>query len=408
MKFTTNLKLSDLVSFCTYFFISGADGYIILPTAWYYIQSLGFTKTFYGAVLAAQSLGFILLSPVAGKFADKGGTVKFILLLCSIVKVIAYLIYAIPASGYCPLVGSFLSGAANSVYGGIYGEVVRHTKEEHRSKLFLLLDSMFFIGACCGPVFGSLITFKANIFGWNIYNGNSPAIVLAITWFVTVCIVIFLQRDSGTREISNEIGQLGKDNCKPDGPLINSTICCVLCLVFSNTLVSTTSTGILPLLTMELFHLKLIHVKLVFGVGMIFVLLTYLVTYMATTRFSERGLLVSLSILQMPSIILLCIYVFVWTNVPFWLSYTLVIFACFGMPQVCSAVSGALLSKITPSQHASTVQSLFFLQVFISILVGRGTWDVWICISVSNTTYWILCRSFTTMARWFGVVRIYV
>ena len=103
-----------------------------------------------------------------------------------------------------------------------------------------------------------------------------------------------------------------------------------------------------------------------------FVLLVYLLTYIATASFDERSILVLLMILQIPSIICLFIYAFVWTNVPFPLSYTLVIFACFGMPRVCCAVAGALLSKITPIQHTSTVQGFLVADVFISALVGRG------------------------------------
>lgn len=126
---TTNLKFSVLVFVCIYFFISGADGYITLPTAWYYIQSLGLSKSFYGAVLAARFLAFILFSPVACKFVDKTRRVKLILLVCVAVKVIAYLIYAVPASGYYPLVGFFI-WSANAAYGGIYGEIVRYTGKD--------------------------------------------------------------------------------------------------------------------------------------------------------------------------------------------------------------------------------------------------------------------------------------
>ena len=107
MKSVTNLKSSILVYFCVHFFISGVDSYIILPTAWYYIRSLGFSKSFYGAVIAAQSLGFILFTPVVGKISDKTRAVKSVLLACVFVKVSANLVYAIPVSGYCPLVGYF-------------------------------------------------------------------------------------------------------------------------------------------------------------------------------------------------------------------------------------------------------------------------------------------------------------
>ena len=143
MKSVTNLKSSILVYFCVHFFISGVDSYIILPTAWYYIRSLGFSKSFYGAVIAAQSLGFILFTPVVGKISDKTRAVKSVLLACVFVKVSANLVYAIPVSGYCPLVGYFFSGVANGAFGAMYGEMVKYTFNENRSKLFIVIDSMF-------------------------------------------------------------------------------------------------------------------------------------------------------------------------------------------------------------------------------------------------------------------------
>jgi MFS family permease len=378
MESTTNLKFNILVFICIYFFISGADGYIIVPTAWYYIRSLGFSKSFYGAVLAAQPFGYILFSPVVGKLADKTRRIKSILLVCVMLKVTANLVYAIPVSGYCPLVGYFFSGIANAAYGVMYGEIVRYTKNEHRSKLFILVDAAFTVGASCGPVFGALITFKTNILGWNVDSGNSPAIILAMVWSMIFCVLIFLPSDFGTREIPNKIelhGTIdGTDNNKP-GSLkksLNSTTWCLFYLILPNSLIAAVSAGTISLLAMELFHLKLIHVKLLFGAGMTFVLLACLSAYIATTRYSERSILGFTMILQIPSMLLFCAYAFLWTSAPFSLSYTLVVFLCFGMPQIVFAFVGSLLSKITPSQHASTVQSFAIAVVYIAALVGRG------------------------------------
>ena len=99
------------------------------------------------------------------------------LLACLFVKVTANLVYATPVSGYCPLLGSFFSGAANGAYAAMYGEIVRYTKNENRSKLFIVVDSMFVFGASCGPLIGGMVTLNANILGLNINGGNSPAIV---------------------------------------------------------------------------------------------------------------------------------------------------------------------------------------------------------------------------------------
>ena len=373
MESVTNLKPSILIFFCIYFFISGVDSYIILPTAWYYIKSLGFSKTFYGAVIAAQSLGFILFTPVVGKLSDKTRAVKLMLLACAFVKVTANLVYAIPVSGYCPLLGCFFSGAANGAYGAMYGEIVRYTINENRSKIFIVIDSMFTFGASCGPLIGSIVTFNANILGLNINDGNSPAVVLVITWSVLLCVLICLPSDIGTQEITNKARFQGQgDNAEGLMKSFNSTVWCLFYVVFISALVTVTSSANLPLLAMELFHLELIHVKYLFAVGMMFVFFVNLAAYNSTNHYSEHGILAFSIILQLSAVLLLCVYALLWRNVSFSFSYSLIVFICSGMPQITFAFAGSLVSKIIPSQHASTIQSLAMVDYNISALVGRG------------------------------------
>ena len=125
----TNLKLSIQVFFCIYYLIAGVDTYIILPSALYYIRSLGFSKHFYGAVIAAHPLGCILFSLVVGKVSDKTPAVKLVLLACTIVKVTSNFVYAIP------LIGCFFSGAANRPIAKLSDQAfAQHRNEAYYAK----------------------------------------------------------------------------------------------------------------------------------------------------------------------------------------------------------------------------------------------------------------------------------
>ena len=285
----------------------------------------------------------------------------------------ANLVYAIPVSGYCPLVGYFFSGVANGAFGAMYGEIVRYTFNENRSKLFIVIDSMFTFGASFGPLVGGIVTFNANIVGLNINDGNSPAIVLVFIWSIMLCLLICLPSDIGTEEIEDETSVQGQSD-KADTLIksFNSTVWCLFYVFFVSALVTVTCSANLPLLTMELFHLKLIHVKYLFGVGMMFVFFANLTAYNATTYYSEHGILTFGMILQLPAVLLLCVYALLWENVSFSFSYSLAIFICSGMPQITFAFAGSLLSKIIPSQHASTIQSLAMVDYNVASLVGRG------------------------------------
>lgn len=370
----TNLYQSYLIFICAYSFTAGFDNSVILPTVWYYIKALDQTENFYAAVLAAQCLGFVIALPIFSKLTDRLRMMsKLVLLLAITVKIVSNIVYALPLSGFCPLVGLFFSGAANGVFGMLYGQIVRFTKSKYRSKLFILVDSLFTLGTSIGSGLGGVFTFHTNILGLKINDGNSPAIILLFIWFVALIVLSFLPSKFGDKEISRK-------DCFPEEndekrSLIESldfTVLCLLYLIFTNSTVVATCTGILELISMELFHLKLLHVKLLFAVGMAFVLVVNIIFYNASTYYNEKTLLIFTIILQIPAILLLCTYAAFWRDAPFSLSYTLIIFACFAFPQVCFAVVSSLLSKITPTHHANTIQSIAMLDTFLAALVGRG------------------------------------
>ena len=168
-----------------------------------------------------------MFSLVVGKVSDKTRAVKLVILACTIVKVTSNFVYAIPVSGYCTLIGCFFSGATNGAYGALYGEIVRYTINENRSKIFIVIDSMFYFGASCGPLIGGIVTFKANILGLNINDGNSPAVVLVIIWALLLCVVLCLPSDFGTQEIADVSVQDESKNPETLMKSFNSTVWCL-------------------------------------------------------------------------------------------------------------------------------------------------------------------------------------
>ena len=207
------------------------DSFLILSAAWYYVRSLGYSEHFYGAVIAAQSLGYVLFTPVVGKLSDKTRAVKLVFFIaCTFVKVISNFVYAIPVFGYCSLMGCFFSGAANGAFSAIYGEIVRYTINENRAKLFIVVDAVYIFGASCSLLVGEMITFNANILGLNINAGNSPAVVLVIIWFALLCVSLCLPLEFGTKELADEAIVEPESNC-PD-TLKKSFDSTVWCLFF--------------------------------------------------------------------------------------------------------------------------------------------------------------------------------
>ena len=236
-----------------------------------------------------------------------------------------------------------------------------------------MVDAVYIFGASCSLQVGEMITFDANILGLNINDGNSPAVVSVIIWSALLCVSLCLPSEFGTKELADEAIVEPESNC-PDTLKkgFNSKVWCLFYVLFISGLFTGTCSVYLQLLTMQLFHLKLIHETCCFGVGTIFVFLVYLAAYNATSYYNENSILALGIILQLPSVLLLFVYALLWRNVSFPFSYSLIIFICSGMPQIAFSFVGSLLSKITPLQHASTIQSLVVVDFSVALLVGPG------------------------------------
>ena len=78
----------------------------------------------------------------------------------------------IPINGYFPLFGRFISGIGEGTVGVLYGAVTKCTTHENRAKAFLYFESLYSIGAICGPTIGSVLTFNLDILGESLLRPN--------------------------------------------------------------------------------------------------------------------------------------------------------------------------------------------------------------------------------------------
>ena len=186
----------------------------------------------------------------------------------------------------------------------------------------------------------------------------------------------------------------------------NSTVWRLFYALFISALVTATCSANFSILATQLLHLKLIHVNYLFRAGTMCTFFVNLTAYNATSYCSEHGILVFGIIIQLPSVLLLFVYSLLWKNVPFSFSYSLIVYICFGMPQITFSFTGSLLSKIIPAQHANTVQSLLVLDVFVAFFVGLGISGILFTqeLIAYRVQYW----SFGTMSCWFGLASFHV
>ena len=405
-------------------FLVGVEAYAILPTAWYYIKSLSQTTFFLALVMCAYDVGAMIASPVAGFVTDRLGNPRTIFIFSCILRVVASVVYSVNLSAYFPLLGRLLSGLTGMGTAVLYAQIALQTSKESRGGNFVLVETVYCLGAVFGPVIGSAITFRVNVLGWKIDEGNSPGIVLSIIWLVFLIFSLVIPKDiwvnSGDRYVElnsnsgddeeeqslnkRESGHQHKNsrgnglNTTTVGVFRDSRVVCLLFLIFSSEVFSCTSTFYVPILALDHFHLQLIHTKLLFLNCTIFTILVFVCLYLASQYVDERMLILLSLILQIIAISFLTFLALSWDQMTDIQYYILVLYICFGMPYFLYPFGTFLLSKVTDSRNATFVQGLSYATLHFAILLTRVT------ISFVFTKISLICYCAGMIILWLGGV----
>ena len=399
------------------FFLGGIEIYIIAPTAWYYIKSMGQTKFFLALVFTAYNVGAIIAGPLFGFLTDKFGNPRFMFISCCAMKVVANVIYSINLSAYFPLFGRLMTGLSGDI-AILLGQVALQTEEENRGKNFVFLEGIYCLGAVFGPGIGSFISFRANILGWEIDEGNSPGIVLAIIYLIFLMASLLLPKeiwvpsnkqsstekdyDEGLVDYENSDDETLAAHRNPDGKLsylLDSRILCLLFLIFSSEVFSSTATFYAPILALDHFHLKEIHVKLLFLNCTLFTLLLFICLHLVSKYIEERKLFAFALLMEITAIIFLASLAFFWNQVTDVQYYVLLLYICLGMPYFANPYGNSILSKITDPKNATLVQGISLATVHSAIALCR------VLVSFAFTKTSLLCYCFGMVIMWLiGVI----
>ena len=399
---------------CLRFFLTGCETYFVAPTALTYIKFLHQTEIFLALVLSAYNFGAILAGPLSGFLTDRLGNPRFIFICSCVTKVLAYVMYSVNLSVYFPLFGRLISGLSDVGLTVLLGLIALQPNKESRAGYFVLAEGVYCLGATFGPGLGSFITFRANILGWQINQGNSPGIILTIIWLLFLIFSLLLPNDiwiaTGVRNMElnsisseDETDKTSQSECnqeqrltekKPSIILWDSRVFCLLFLVFCSEALSSTSTFLVPVLASDHFHLQLIHTKLLFLNCTLFTLLVLICTYHALRYIEERKLFVIALLMQIIALSFLTSLAFSWNQVTDVQWCIMLLYICLGMPYFAFPLGNSILSKIIDPRNATFIQGLSFGSVQSAIVISR------VVISFVFTKMSLLCYCFGMFILW--------
>ena len=192
-------KLTKYVFFVEAFLL-GLEYSISFLTLWVYLEQVTDTlnqqKTFYSLTSAAYFISPILFGFYFGKILDRTRKVKLSILIGNACIIGGNIMYSLPYSPYCLLIGRFTAGIGISLRSIMAAELTRCYEETESIKVFSLIMLLFNIGYTVGPVFAMPCTdININRHYFNITYGNAPVMMLSLLYIIQYFLVVVFVHD---------------------------------------------------------------------------------------------------------------------------------------------------------------------------------------------------------------------
>lgn len=194
--------------FCTglYFFFSGVEYVVILPTLNGYLNSLGAPAGFLGILMASFSFSGLVSTPIYGHLSDKSKSSKFALIASNVFEIVGNLLYFTGRSVYVLWASRFVAGIGSGSGSAILAMISRTTRTSERTSVFSIVMSMRQIGLVIGPAANLLFqNLHASIGPFRINEFTAPGLFMAVIWLFHTVLTIFMYFDEAEPNDDNSI-----------------------------------------------------------------------------------------------------------------------------------------------------------------------------------------------------------
>ncbi|XP_053486070.1 major facilitator superfamily domain-containing protein 8 [Ictalurus furcatus] len=178
------------------FFLSGIEYAVILPTIWRYLQILNAPPYFLGLGLSAFSFSGLVTGPLFGRWSDRTGATKTIILFSNLFEIVGNFMYFIGYSKWLLLSSRLVAGVGAGAGSSIFGFLTRTTVPEERARVFAAVMASRQAGLLIGPAFNiflRLCDFRLGPFIVNKYT--APGLFMCAMWLVLQLAVVLLYWD---------------------------------------------------------------------------------------------------------------------------------------------------------------------------------------------------------------------
>eukprot|EP00730_Choanoeca_flexa_P003488 TRINITY_DN11421_c0_g2_i3.p1 TRINITY_DN11421_c0_g2~~TRINITY_DN11421_c0_g2_i3.p1 ORF type:complete len:445 (+),score=105.64 TRINITY_DN11421_c0_g2_i3:163-1497(+) len=263
-EFTEKDKKRSLYVLGIFWFFTGVEYAVILPSAWLYLQHLGADHKFWlSASISAFSVANFIFSPIYGRIADKFST-KTILLISNVFEMLGNLLYLCANDVYSNIEGRFIAGLGAAAGSAIFAYIIRCASSplEVNSNMGAVMTARA-VGLIVGPAFNFLlIKVDFHIGSLHVTPLNSPGLLMFIIWILCQLMVIFFFKDlpKQPKPLQQVTAQSSKPQHDDDTPscseYMSLGVISLLLVQFLNMFNQTAYETFLTPFTLSTFHWK--------------------------------------------------------------------------------------------------------------------------------------------------------
>eukprot|EP00049_Salpingoeca_infusionum_P027541 m.33092 g.33092 ORF g.33092 m.33092 type:complete len:590 (-) comp9573_c0_seq4:297-2066(-) len=179
-----------------FYFLSGVEYAVILPTIWLYLRDLEeHRQWFLGLVISFFSVASMFSSPLYGLFADSGG-IKRLVLVSSSFMVLGNFLYFAAQDAYCILESRFLCGWGSGAAAASFAYLARVTTKGERTQIIGTIIACRQLGVLLGPGLNfGLERLHVDMGPLVLDSLSAPGFFMAILWVLCGILGFFMFHD---------------------------------------------------------------------------------------------------------------------------------------------------------------------------------------------------------------------
>ena len=180
---------------------------MIFTTLWLYLKTLikpNHIHLYYGVISVSYYAMTSFSALLFGRVVDRSRKMWLFCQVMNIFIILGNIIYSLPLSPYCLLIGRALAGIGGSMRSIAMGEIGRIYNKEERSSKFTILFIAFSVGVVVGPAANlAFVDVDFQIYGLRVTYANVPGLYMAVIFLINQIVsFIFISDLSKSKTLS--------------------------------------------------------------------------------------------------------------------------------------------------------------------------------------------------------------